>query len=260
MRALATPLARSAAAFGTPPSRRRARDAAARRHRASATTRAGAGAPPRDEMDPAVFVARVEIETDAEGEETSPVAVACAELRARCFYVYDPLAASSDGSIVFGEAAARAKTRWREKRAKTEARRMRQMTPLGMRVSTYAATCRAPSDARLAMEIAASDAREENGFCGGAWTRGGGVGADAEGSKTTETGARPIHTGSRTTPFAWCTPILKDFCRRISPPRVPRFQYPPSTPHNSASDAFQRHPDVRSYRTTLRRRRPRSVA
>ena len=74
-----------------------------------------------------MFVERVEIEADADGEETNPVAVACAELRAQNFYVYDPLAASSDGSILFGEAAARAKTRWREKRAKIEARRMRQV-------------------------------------------------------------------------------------------------------------------------------------
>ena len=59
------------------------------------------------------------------------------------------------------------------------------MTPLGMRVSTYAATCRAPSDAQLAMENAAVDAREENAG-GGAWTRGGGGGADAS-TTTTET-------------------------------------------------------------------------
>ena len=54
------------------------------------------------------------------------------------------------------------------------------------------------------------------------------------------------HTGSHTTASAWWTPILKDFLSwRISPPRVPRcFQSPPSTPFNSASDAFQLHPDV----------------
>ena len=40
------------------------------------------------------------------------------------------------------------------------------------------------------------------------------------------------HTSPHTTPFAWWTPILKDFARRISPPRVPRFQSPPSTPFN----------------------------
>jgi hypothetical protein len=50
------------------------------------------------------------------------------------------------------------------------------------------------------------------------------------------------YTGSHTTPFARWTPILKDFCRRISPP-TPRFQSPPSAPFNSASDAFQLHPD-----------------
>ena len=55
------------------------------------------------------------------------------------------------------------------------------------------------------------------------------------------------HTGSHTTPSPWWTPILKDFARRVSPP-TPRFQSPPSAPFNSASDAFELHPDVRSYR------------
>jgi hypothetical protein len=70
-----------------------------------------------------------------------------------------------------------------------------------------------------------------------------------------EAGARsiPDDTGPHTTPSAWWTPILKDFARRISPPRVPRCQSPPSTPFNSASDAFQLHPDIASYGTTLRR-------
>jgi hypothetical protein len=63
-----------------------------------------------------------------------------------------------------------------------------------------------------------------------------------------------LYTGPRTTASAWWTPILKDFTsRRISAPRVPRFQSRhTSTPFNSASDAFQLHPDVRSYGTTLR--------
>ena len=40
---------------------------------------------------------------------------------------------------------------------------------------------------------------------------------------------------------------------RISPPRVPRFQRPPSTPFTSASDAFELHPDIIAlYTTTLR--------
>ena len=34
------------------------------------------------------------------------------------------------------------------------------------------------------------------------------------------------HTGLHTTPFAWCTPILKDFSRRFSPPITPRVQSP----------------------------------
>jgi len=40
-----------------------------------------------------------------------------------------------------------------------------------------------------------------------------------------------IYTGPHTTAFARWTPILKDFCRRLSPP-IPRFQSPPSTPFN----------------------------
>ena len=60
------------------------------------------------------------------------------------------------------------------------------------------------------------------------------------------------HTGYHTTASAMWTPILKDFCRRFSSPRVPRFQSPTSTPFNSASDAFQLHPDVRSHGTALR--------
>jgi curved DNA-binding protein CbpA len=43
-----------------------------------------------------------------------------------------------------------------------------------------------------------------------------------------------IHTGPHTAALAWWTPILKDFSRRISPPRVPRFQSRhASTPFNS---------------------------
>eukprot|EP00982_Pelagococcus_subviridis_P017481 31543-Pelagococcus_subviridis.AAC.2 len=41
-----------------------------------------------------------------------------------------------------------------------------------------------------------------------------------------------LYTGSHTTPSAWCTPFLKDFSRRFSPP-TPRFQAPPSAPFNS---------------------------
>jgi len=43
---------------------------------------------------------------------------------------------------------------------------------------------------------------------------------------------RVLYTGSHTTPFAWWTPILKDFSRCFSPP-TPRFQSPTSTPFNS---------------------------
>jgi hypothetical protein len=58
-------------------------------------------------------------------------------------------------------------------------------------------------------------------------------------------GAFYYHTGPHTTASAWCTPTLKEFPRRISPPRVPRFQSRhTSTPFDSASDAFQLRPDV----------------
>ena len=50
---------------------------------------------------------------------------------------------------------------------------------------------------------------------------------ESRGARPTRAQARPGHTGPHTTPFAWCTSILKDFSRRISPPRVPRFQSPP---------------------------------
>ena len=65
---------------------------------------------------------------------------------------------------------------------------------------------------------------------------------------------RVLYTSPHTTPFARWTPILKEFHRRISPPRVPRFQSRhTSAPFNSASDAFQLHPDVRLYRTALKK-------
>ncbi|EEH57487.1 uncharacterized protein MICPUCDRAFT_58442 [Micromonas pusilla CCMP1545] len=45
--------------------------------------------------------------------------------------------------------------------------------------------------------------------------------------------ARYPYTGPHTTAFARCTPILKDFSRRLSPPRAPRFRSPRSTPFDS---------------------------
>ena len=72
-----------------------------------------------------------------------------------------------------------------------------------------------------------------------------------------------LHTGPHTTPFARCTPFLEDFIsRRVSPPITPRFQSQSRrtvTPFNSASDAFQIHPDVasRGPSTLVRRNGPR---
>ena len=66
--------------------------------------------------------------------------------------------------------------------------------------------------------------------------------------------ARPRrHTGPRTTPFARCTPIREDFCRRLSPPRAPRFQSRrTATPFGSTPDAFELRPDVSSLRADRR--------
>ena len=61
--------------------------------------------------------------------------------------------------------------------------------------------------------------------------------------------ARSTHYGPHTAAFSWCTPFLEDFPSRRTSPPIPRFQSRrASTPFNSASDAFERHPDVRSYR------------
>ena len=51
---------------------------------------------------------------------------------------------------------------------------------------------------------------------------------------------------------AWCTPILEDFSRRLSPP-TPRFQSPPSTPFTGPTDAFQLHPRRRDDEAPERR-------
>lgn len=98
---------------------------------------------------PAVFVGCVTMRDD--------VLKACAALRVASFYRYDP-AARADGALVFGEAAERAQRRWTEGRRLAEEERMRKMTALGMRVATFAATCRAPNDATLDAERLAAEA------------------------------------------------------------------------------------------------------
>jgi hypothetical protein len=61
-------------------------------------------------------------------------------------------------------------------------------------------------------------------------------------------GRVPSRAGPRTTASARRASILKDFLSRRVSPRTPRFQSRrASTPFNSATDAFERHPDVRSY-------------
>ena len=88
---------------------------------------------------------------------------------------------------------------------------------------------------------AASAERDDDGTWGSSETA---VGVDADAAawgfprgsivKTgTIAGVRCVlYTGPHTTPHALCSPILKDFCRRLSPP-TPRFRSPPSTPFNS---------------------------
>jgi hypothetical protein len=59
-------------------------------------------------------------------------------------------------------------------------------------------------------------------------------------------------SGPHTTPFALCSPFLKDFSTRcFSPPTPLLFRSPPSTPFDSASDAFELRPDVHSLVRTL---------
>ena len=138
---------------------RRRRAALARAPRARAPQSAGVGDDPgrlasasaSSAADlPAVFVGCVTMRDD--------VLKACAALRVASFYRYDP-AARADGALVFGEAAERAQRRWTEGRRRARRRsRMRKMTALGMRVATFAATCRAPNDATLDAERLAAEA------------------------------------------------------------------------------------------------------
>ena len=67
-------------------------------------------------------------------------------------------------------------------------------------------------------------------------TREEGSDSDSDSDGRGKNGGAPLrcvlYTGPHTTPLARWTPILKDFCRRLSPP-TPRFQSPTSTPFNS---------------------------
>ena len=77
--------------------------------------------------------------------------------------------------------------------------------------------------------------RRTNG--GGAGGGGGGEGKDAGAGATWWRRHRTpelrvvLYTGSHTTPFAWWTPILRTFPRRLSAPTT-RFQSPSSAPFN----------------------------
>jgi hypothetical protein len=58
---------------------------------------------------------------------------------------------------------------------------------------------------------------------------------DARRARSARAGGCVLYTGPHTTPHALCSPILKDFSRRISPP-TPSCQSPPSTPFNSTPE------------------------
>lgn len=101
--------------------------------------------------EPAVFLSNVTDQDD--------VLRGCAALRVRCFYSYDP-ERCGDGAVLFGEAADRARRRWLDKRARAEEERMHKMEQLGMRVTSFAATCRAPPREVVAAEAKAAEAAE----------------------------------------------------------------------------------------------------
>ena len=139
---IASPSARSAAL------RRRATDAPASTPKPSFSASASAPAPADGDAKqqlpppqqpspplPAVFLDNVTDQVD--------VLRACAALRVQCFYCYDP-ERHGDGSPLGSEAAKRARRRWLDTHVCAEEARMHKMEPLGMRVASFAATCRAP--------------------------------------------------------------------------------------------------------------------
>ena len=104
------------------------------------------------EPEPAVFLGNVT-------EGSDDVLRACAALRVQCFYRYDP-GQHGDGALLFGEAADLARRRWIDKRVRAEEERMQKMEPLGMRVLSIAAVCRAPPREVVAAEAEAVEAAE----------------------------------------------------------------------------------------------------
>ena len=106
--------------------------------------------------EPAIFVSGVSLRDDA--------LRACAALRVECFYRYDhEFDGRTDGALLFGEAFAEAKRVWLKRKLRSETHRLRRLTDLGMRVSTFAATRAAPDAATLARErdaLAAAEAAE----------------------------------------------------------------------------------------------------
>ena len=95
--------------------------------------------------------------------------------------------------------------------------------------------------------------RRTNG--GGAGGGGGGEGKDAGAGATWWRRHRTpelrvvLYTGSHTTPFAWWTPILRTFPGvSLRPP--PAFNPRPRR-LSTSTDAFELHPAIRLYRTTL---------
>jgi ribosomal protein S18 acetylase RimI-like enzyme len=95
------------------------------------------------------------------GDSAARTLEACAALRVRCFYRYDHETRDANGALLFGEASEDARRAWVERRLRSETTRARRLSDLGMRVTSFAATRRAPDDATLATEKRAFRLAEE---------------------------------------------------------------------------------------------------
>ena len=131
--------------------------------------------------EPAIFVSGVSLRDDA--------LRACAALRVECFYRYDhEFDGRTDGALLFGEAFAEAKRAWLKRKLRSETHRLRRLTDLGMRVSTFAATRAAPtSDAAPRRRADAAARRRRRG---GTWMCRWNVGRRLRTNRTNRTNRR----------------------------------------------------------------------
>ena len=107
-----------------------------------------------DEPEPAIFVGCVTLLDDA--------LVACAALRVQCFYRYDHETRDPSGALLFGEASENARRVWQKRHLEAEVNRGRRLSDLGMRVSSFAATTRAPCDETISYELELLTATERS--------------------------------------------------------------------------------------------------